>query len=104
MEIHFYESEKILPQDCRIIYDWKTIYDMWESATKQTKGAKETIHTTQMCMLSTSWILNGYRMFVHQYDGVCYEIVLRDKYHQGNNAVRIAQNVYGMWSSGVFRR
>ena len=62
------------------------------------------IHTIQMCMLSNTWILKGYRMFVHQDNGVVYEIVLRNKNNQGDNAVRISQNTYAMWANNVFRK
>lgn len=105
MEIHFYEQMNVVPDDCNIICDWKSINDIWESMHNEWDNFNmPEIHTIQMCMLSTTWILKGYRMFVHQGNGVVYEIVLRDKNNQGDNAVRIAQNVYAMWASNVFRK
>ena len=104
MEIHFYESLKVVPNNCDIILDWQHIHDIWESMHNECDNWNmQDIHTIQMCMLSNTWILKGYRMFVHQDNGIIYEIVLRDKNNHGDNAVRIAQNVYAMWASKVFR-
>lgn len=104
MEIHFYESLKVVPNNCNIILDWKHINDIWHTMNNERETfSMPEIHTIQMCMLSNTWILMGYRMFVHQDNGITYEIVLRDKNNRGDNAVRIAQNVYAMWASNVFR-
>lgn len=105
MEIHFYESMNVVPKDCDIICDWKSINSIWESVFNEWENFNmPEIHTIQMCMLSTTWILKGYRMFVHQDNGIVYEIVLRNKNNQGDNAVRASQNVYSMWASNVFRK
>lgn len=104
MEIHFYESMNVVPKDCNVIYDWKSIDDIWNTMHSEWETFNMIeIHTTQMCMLSNTWILKGYRMFVHQGNGIVYEIVFRDENNKGNNAVRVAQNVYAMWASNVFR-
>jgi YD repeat-containing protein len=97
-EIHFYESMNVLPEDKCVIHDWESINEI----LRERKQVGE-VHTTQMCMLSTTWILSGYRVFVHQGNGIVYEITLRDKDHQGDRAIRIAQNMYAMWAGGVFR-
>ena len=96
MEIHFYESKNVYPKDCKILHDWESVKNAIADKTID-------IHTTQMCMLSSTLLLNGYRMFVHQGNGIVYEITIRSKENQGDRAVRVAQNVYGMWSSNVFR-
>ena len=104
MEIHFYESMNVVPKDRDIIYDWKSINNIWESMHDEWENFNmPEIHTIQMCMLSNTWILKGYRMFVHQDNGIVYEITLKSKGGTGARAVRIAQNVYAMWASNVFR-
>ena len=104
MEIHFYESMNVVPKDCNILCDWKSINDIWESLHNDWENFnREEIHTIQMCMLSNTWILAGYRMFVHQDNGIVYEITIRDKNNQGNYTARVSQNVYAMWASNVFR-
>lgn len=93
MEIHFYEFDLGTP-DC--LYDWRS--------TKAAIDAKTPyISTTQMCLLSTTLLLDGYRIFVHQYNNVQYEITLQNKGNTGNRAVRVSQNIYAMWASNVFR-
>lgn len=104
MEIHFYESLKVVPNNCDIILDWKHIHDIWESMHNECDNWNmQDIHTIQMCMLSNTWILKGYRMFVHQDNGIVYEITLKSQGGTGDRAVRTAQNVYAMWASNVFR-
>lgn len=101
MEIHFYESMNVVPFDKNIIYDWQSMSDLLKYVqSNRDNHVITSIHTTQMCMLSTSWILAGYRMFVHQDNGITYEIALDGT---GDRVVRIAQNVYAMWASNVFR-
>lgn len=96
MEMHFYESKMIYPQGKDILHDWESVRDALENKVSE-------IHTTQMCELSTSWILDGYRLFVHQGNGIVYEITLQTKDNRGSKTVRISQNVYAMWASNVFR-
>lgn len=102
MEIHFYESMNVLPDGENIIHDWKSINDIFKHIYAK-RDNYHIIHTTQMCMLSTQWLLAGYQMFVHQDNGITYEITLQSKNNNGNRAVRISQNVYAMWASNVFR-
>ena len=97
-EIHFYESISVIPTDKNVVHDWESINEIWSD--RERVGD---VHTTQMCMLSTSWILSGYRIFVHQGNGVVYEITLKDKDHNGDRAIRVSQNMYAMWASNVFR-
>jgi hypothetical protein len=80
------------------MHDWESVNEIWKN--REYAGD---VHTTQMCMLSTSWFMDGYRVFVHQGNGVAYEITLKDKEHQGDRAIRVSQNMYAMWASGVFR-
>ena len=104
MEIHFYESINVVPNNCNVLYDWKSIHDIWQQMhDKPDNFNVPEIHTTQMCMLSNTWILKGYHMFVHQDNGIVYEITIKSKDNNGNRAVRIAQNVYAMWANNIFR-
>ena len=105
MEIHFYESTTVLPEGETIIDDWQGMHNIWECMHNNWDNwnMMPIIHTTQMCMLSNTWILAGYRMFVHQGNGITYEITLKSKGGTGDRAVRTAQNVYAMWASNVFR-
>ena len=105
MEIHFYESMAVLPYGEVVIYDWKSINDIWNRVygENESQNIVSTIHTTQMCMLSSTWLHKGYRMFVHQDNGIVYEITLKSKGGTGDRSVRDAQNVYAMWASNVFR-
>jgi hypothetical protein len=105
MEIHFYESMAVLPEGKYVVHDWKGISSIWEDihANWDSPLKPFMIHTTQMCMLSNTWILAGYRMFVHQDNGITYEITLKSQGGTGDRAVRTAQNVCAMWASNVFR-
>lgn len=96
MEIHFYESIKVCPNEQNVLYDWDSVKNAIESKTI-------TIHTTQMCMLSSTLLHDGYRVFVHQADGFAYEITLRTKDNTGDRAVRWSQNMYAMWANNIFR-
>lgn len=96
-EIHFYESLNVIPDNVKVFHDWQSSCDVIN------KMQFEHIHTTQMCMLSTSLMINGYKVFVHQQNGVVYELHLWDKDHQDDYAVRAGQNLYGMWAANVFR-
>lgn len=97
MEIHFYESKKVYPMGKELIHDWESVRESLEANVTE-------IHTTQMCMLSTYWKTRfGYRLFVHQGNGIVYEITLKSEGGTGDRAVRDAQNVYAMWACNVFR-
>ena len=85
MEIHFYESINVVPNNCNVLYDWKSIHDIWQQMhDKPDNFNVPEIHTTQMCMLSNTWILKGYHMFVHQDNGIVYEITIKSKDNNGN--------------------
>ena len=97
MEIHFYESSKVYPENKEILHDWESVRAALESKVPE-------VHTTQMCELAMSWkVHGGYRLFVHQGNGIVYEITEKTKDNQGDRAIRISQNAYAMWASGVFR-
>ena len=97
-EIHFYESNKVFPNNCNILHDWESVKQALEDRVSQ-------VHTTQMCMLSSHYMQEkyGYRLFVHQGNGIVYEITLRTKDNTGYKTVRHSQNVYAMWAGDIFR-
>lgn len=96
MEIHFYEAINVCPPDRKILHDW-------ESATIAINNKINEIHTTQMCILGSTLLGNGYKVFVHQGNGITYEITVWSKDNVGNRAVRYSQNLYNLWKSNVFR-
>lgn len=96
-EIHFYESLGVIPNNVKVFYDWQSTRDAIDET------CLEDIHTTQMCLLSTSLFVREYRVFVHQDNGVVYELTLQNKERRGDHSVRLGQNMYGMWASNVFR-
>lgn len=95
MEIHFYESIKVCPNQ-NVLHDWESVKNAIENKTIE-------IHTTQMCMLSSTLFHDGYQIFVHQGDGFVYEITLRTEGNTGDRTVRWAQNMYAMWANNIFR-
>lgn len=56
---------------------------------------------TQMCFLDTEWLEYGYRVFIHDKTGT-FEIVLGDKNERTTRHIRLAHNLYKMWSNGAF--
>ena len=97
MEVHFYESSKVYPKDKEILHDWETVRNALENKVPE-------IHTTQMCELAMYWTLDGYRLFVHQGNGIVYEVKERTKENRDDpHAIRISQHAYHLWASGVFR-
>lgn len=98
-QIHFYESKQCYPvEKVDILHDW-------ESVNIAIENEEEIIHTTQMCMLKASFIYHdGYRLFVHQGNGVAYEVKIRDKSRPDDQwTIRPSQHAYAMWAANVFR-
>ena len=97
-QIHFYESKNIFPEKTEIIHDW-------ESVEAAVENGQDIIHTTQMCELKASYIYhNGYRLFVHQENGIMYEVRLKERGRPDDQwTIRPSQNAYGLWAGGVFR-
>lgn len=96
MEIHFYESKEQYPENVEILHDFASVRKALDSGVP-------VVHTTQMCELKMSWTLQGYRLFVHQDDGFVYEVTAKSSGNAAERAIRISQNAYAMWASGVFR-
>lgn len=97
MEVHFYESKNVYPKDCEILHDWESVRNAIDSGVQY-------IHTTQMCELGMSLVISGYRMFVHQGNGIVYEIKEGKCTDPGTECIRVSQNAFNLWKSNVFRR
>ena len=99
MEMHFYEAWKALASH---VADDDLCLD-WERTKKKIERKVQRIHTMQMCMLSTTLLMDGYCVFVHQGNGITYELTLRSETNAGDRAVRPGQNLYAMWAGNIFR-
>ena len=96
MEIHFYESLDVCPA-------YISAYLDWQHTKIAIDNKAEEIHTIQMCLLSSSLFAAGYRVFIHQTNGITYELTKRTKENNGKKTVKYSQNMYAMWASDVFR-
>lgn len=100
-EIHFYEYEHPLVFEMENGNLAKMIYGFNETRAAIDRGEKY-IHTTQMGCLNSILLLDGYRVFIHPENRDVYEVTLQTKENKGNRTVRPAQNMYGMWTGGMF--
>lgn len=91
--IHFYVYDKV-----------DNVYHSWRSTKNQIRIGKSTIHTTQMGLLSTELFELGYRIFIHESDIDCYEIVLGSGNKRTDKAIRPAHNLFKMWQAGAFMK
>ena len=97
MEIHFYENADRCSSGVVLHCDWTGTEAAIESK-------QEDVHTTQMGLLSTSYLIMGHRVFIHPSIGEPYEITLRPHGSDKDRMVRPAQAMFGMWRSGVFSK
>lgn len=93
MEIHFFEKDMhaaIMP------------YHGWYETSKAIEEHRKYIATTQMGLLDTRLIKDGYRIFVHPVDEEQYEIRLDEKNTCTDKELRMAHNLFKMWQAGAF--
>jgi hypothetical protein len=95
MEIHFYDSQVSIPADVDQYYGWV-------DTVRAINSCVETIHTTQMGVLSTKLFEFGYRVFIHSYDDEAYEIKLGGDNTRTNREIRVEHNLFNLWKSGEF--
>lgn len=60
-----------------------------------------TVATTQMCFLSTQWIEDGFRTFVHDRTGL-FEIVLGEGNERTDRHIRRGHDLFRLWRNGEF--
>lgn len=92
MEIHFYEQT---PQKNG------NLYLDYVSTNKAIEDKVEFIETTQMHLLSTSLLLNGYRVFIHYAKGDIYEVELYKSRTPNHVVIRPSKNLRALWASGA---
>lgn len=107
-DIHFFESRKEMEEwtvdwtagdgSVQIAEDYLTM-DWLEKHLCE--GPVIVIATTQMCFLSTQWLENGFRVFVHDRTGV-FEIVLGDGNERTDRHIRPGHDLFRMWRNGEF--
>lgn len=90
MEIHFYEQK---PD--------KDMYVDYVTTNKAIEDKVEFIETTQMHLLSTGLLLNGYRVFIHYAKGDVYEVELYKSRTPNHVEIRPSKNLRALWASGA---
>mgnify|MGYP003293334731 FL=1 len=90
MEIHFYEQK---PD--------KDMYVDYVTTNKAIEDKVEFIETTQMCLLSTGLLLDGYRVFIHYAKGDIYEVELYKSRTPNHIEIRPSKNLRALWASGA---
>lgn len=93
MEIHFYER-KPLEDNHKIYVDYVT-------TNEAINNREEYIVTTQMCLLSTGLLIDGYRVFIHYAKGDIYEVEFFKPRTINHQEVRPSKNLFQMWKSGL---
>lgn len=90
MEIHFYEQK---PD--------RDMYVDYITTDKAIEDKVEFIETTQMHLLSTGLLLNGYRVFIHYAKGDVYEVELYKSRTPNHIEIRPSKNLRALWASGA---
>lgn len=92
-ELHVHMSSFTLPR-----YFCTTLYD----TEKALHNNENIIHTTQTHAISTVWLLNGYKLFIHMLDEVVVELKLGEQDNKLLPSIRVAQNIEQMVLSNCF--
>ena len=90
MEILFYEKK---PD--------RDMYVDYITTDKAIEDKVEFIETTQMHLLSTGLLLNGYRVFIHYAKGDVYEVELYKSRTPNHVEIRPSKNLRALWASGA---
>lgn len=94
MEIHFYEQKPHWMRD-------NDIYVDYVSTDKAIAKKESFIETTQMHLLSTSLLLEGYKVFIHYAKGDVYEVELYKSRTPNHMVITPSKNLRGLWASGA---
>lgn len=95
-ELHVYLSEQIIPDSKKEVLS----IGLFETEKLLHNNAKE-VHTIQTHVISNTWLLRGYRIFVYMLDGEKVELKyngMDDKYPK----IRVSQNLEKMVLSNCF--
>lgn len=93
-QIHFYEDVDYISDD--------DFYMCWNGTREACESNEKVIHTTQMGFLDT-WLFElGYRIFVHDGIDSSYEIKLGTDNERTEREIKLAHNLFKMWSNGEF--
>lgn len=93
MEIHFYEQ---VPKK-----ENSKLYIDHVGTSKAIKRKEEYIETTQMNLLSTGLLLDGYRVFIHYAKGDIYEAELYKSRTPNHIKITPSKNLRALWASGA---
>ena len=93
MEIHFYEQT---PQRGN-----SNLYIDYVGTNKAIEDKIEFIETTQMHLLSTGLLMNGYKVFIHYAKGDVYEVELYKSRTPNHKVIRPSTNLRALWASGA---
>lgn len=94
MEIHFYEQKPHWMDDGDIYVDYV-------STDEAIKNKESFIETTQMHLLSTGLLLDGYKVFIHYAKGDVYEVELYKSRTPNHIEIRPSKNLRALWASGA---
>ena len=94
MQIHFYEQKPRYMENCDIYVDYVS--------TKKAIESKESfIETTQMHLLSTTLLMEGYQVFIHYAKGDVYEVELYKSRTPNHMVITPSKNLRALWASGA---
>lgn len=93
MEIHFYEQA---PQTGK-----SKLYIDYITTNKAIEEKTDFIETTQMHLLSTTLLIDGYRVFIHYAKGDIYEVELYKSRTPNHIEITPSKNLRGLWASGA---
>ena len=94
MEIHFYEQKphRMCNED---------IYVDYVSTNEAIERKENFIETTQMHLLSTTLLMDGYKVFIHYAKGDVYEVELYKSRTPNHMIITPSKNLRALWASGA---
>jgi hypothetical protein len=94
MEIHFYERAPHWVGDGNVYVDYVSTNEAIERKVSF-------IETTQMHLLSTSLLIDGYKVFIHYAKGDVYEVELYKSRTPNHIVITPSKNLRALWASGA---